>query len=46
MSCRQIDDDDERRLDRRRSSLVAAVGDMAPGSRVSKQTMGEGTDLG
>jgi len=26
--------------------FVAAVGDMAPGSRVSKQTMGEGTDLG
>jgi len=25
--------------------FVAAVGDMAPGSRVSKQTMGEGMDL-
>jgi len=26
--------------------FVAAVGDMAPGSHVSKQTMGEGMDLG
>jgi len=26
--------------------FVAAIGDMAPGSHVSKQTMGEGTDLG
>ena len=26
--------------------FVAAIGDMAPGSHVSKQMMGEGMDLG